>query len=61
LVFYGVIMLTGLLSYFSTIYAGKIIPKLFRKINYKILSVLILLFLSGLTFLMSGSYGFILF
>ena len=59
--FYGVIMLTGLLSYFSTIYAGKIIPKLFQKINYKILSFLILLFLSGLTFLMSGSYGFILF
>ena len=59
--FYGVIMLSGLLSYFSTIYAGKIIPKLFQKMNYKILSFLILLFLFGLTFLMSGSYGFILF
>ena len=59
--FYGVAMLTGLLSYFSTIYAGKIIPKLFRKINYKKLSLFILIFLSGLTFLMSGSYGFILF
>ena len=59
--FYGVIMLSGLLSYFSTIYAGKIIPKLFQKMNYKILSFLILLFLFGLTLLMSGSYGFILF
>jgi Predicted membrane protein len=59
--FYGVIMLSGLLSYFSTIYAGKIIPKLFQKMNYKILSFLILLFLLSLTFLMSGSYGFILF
>ena len=59
--FYAVVFLTGFLSYFSTLEAGRRIPKFLRKINYKYLSVIVLIFLSLLTFLMTGSYGFILF
>jgi len=59
--FYAVVFLTGFLSYFSTLQAGRRIPKLLQKINYKYLSAFILVFLSSLTFLMTGSYGFVLF
>jgi len=59
--FYAVVFLSGFLSYFSTLQAGRRIPKLLQKINYKYLSAFILVFLSSLIFLMTGSYGFLLF
>lgn len=59
--FYAVIMLSAFFSYFSTIYTGKIIPVFFQKIDYRQVSVFILLLLALLIFLMCGSYGFILF
>ncbi len=61
ILFYAVIMLSAFFSYFSTIYAGKIIPGIFQKFDYRKISALVLLLLSLLIYSMCGSYGFILF
>ncbi|MBZ3936366.1 tripartite tricarboxylate transporter permease [Methanimicrococcus blatticola] len=61
ILFYAVIMISAFFSYFSTIYVGKIIPEIFQKIDYRKISAFVLLLLTLLIFLMSGSYGLILF
>ena len=61
LLFYAVIFLTGFLSYFSTLKTGIYLPRFLQKMNYRLISFFILLLLCGLTILMTGSFGFILF
>jgi Predicted membrane protein len=61
LLFYAVIFLTGFLSYFSTLKTGVYLPQLLQKMNYRLISFFVLLLLCGLTILMTGSFGFILF
>ena len=61
LLFYAVIFLTGFLSYFSTLKTGIYLPRLLQKMNYRLISLFILILLCGLTILMTGSFGFVLF
>ncbi|MDR2944577.1 MAG: tripartite tricarboxylate transporter permease [Methanosarcinales archaeon] len=61
ILFYSVIMLSSFFSYFSTIYAGKLIPAVFQKMNYQVVSGFVLLLLAFLVYSAGGSYGFILF
>ena len=61
LLFYAVIFMTGFLSYFSTLKTGIYLPRLLQKMNYRFISFFVLLLLCGLTILMTGSFGFILF
>ncbi|MDR0767089.1 MAG: tripartite tricarboxylate transporter permease [Methanosarcinales archaeon] len=61
ILFYAVIMLSALLSYFSTIKLGSVVPQIIQKINYRFISISVLALLSALIFLICGSYGFVLF
>ena len=61
LLFYAVIVLTGFLSYFSTLDLGKIVPRLLSRLNYKLISGFVIALLVVLTLLLTGIYGFILF
>lgn len=61
ILFYTAAVLSAFFSYFSTIRTGKLVPILFKKINYRIISGFILIFLTVLIYLMCGSFGFILF
>lgn len=58
---YAVLLLSAFFSYFSTVYAGKTIPRLFQKIRPSKISAFVLLMLALLIFLTSGFGGFILF
>lgn len=60
-VFYISLFLAGFLSYFSTATAGRYVPGFLRRIPSKHLSAVVLIFLSVLTFWMTGVVGFVLF
>lgn len=59
--FLSVILLSAFCSYFSTLHAGKVIPKFFQKINYRRISAFVLFLLCLLIFLMCGVYGLFFF
>ncbi|WP_316559106.1 tripartite tricarboxylate transporter permease [Methanimicrococcus stummii] len=61
ILFYVVILLSALFSYFSTIRLGKEIPKILQKTDYRKISAFVLLLLTALIFVTCGSYGLILF
>ncbi|MDL2260726.1 tripartite tricarboxylate transporter permease [Methanimicrococcus sp. OttesenSCG-928-J09] len=61
ILFYAVVVLSAFLSYYSTIKTGKYVPILFKKINYRVISGFILIFLTVLIYFMCGSFGLILF
>lgn len=51
------IIISGLLAFFATIQIAKVFSKIINKINYKLLSITILILLLALVFLFSGWLG----
>ena len=56
-----IILLSGIASFFLTIFLAKKFSIFIEKVNYTKLSVFTLLFLSGIIFLLSGFFGFFIF
>jgi len=56
----GVIVLSGIISFFVTIFLTKICSQKIEKINYTLLSYIVLSFLAILTFVISGITGLII-
>ncbi|MBU5537071.1 MAG: tripartite tricarboxylate transporter permease [Candidatus Aenigmarchaeota archaeon] len=60
LLFLGVIFLTSGIVVPITLFLGRTIPKFLDKINYTILSILVIIFLEILIVLMTGIYGLLI-
>ena len=56
-VFIGAILLAGGVSAFVTLHLNKVFINLFRKVNYRIINFFIILFLVGVTFILTGLPG----
>jgi len=56
-----VITISSIFSFFTAIFIGKFFSRNISKINYKIVSIIVLIFLSFIVFLFSGFLGFLLF
>ena len=56
-VFIGAILLAGGVSAFLTLHLNKVFINLFRKVNYRIINFFIILFLVGVTFILTGLPG----
>ena len=66
LTFYDVLLMIGVICFTSgiavliTMFLGKRIPKLLAKLNYKYLSLSVIIFMSIMVFLMTGVYGLLI-
>jgi len=66
LTFYDVLLMIGVICFTSgiavliTMFLGKRIPKLLAKLNYKYLSLSVMIFMSIMVFLMTGVYGLLI-
>jgi len=56
-----VVVATAVLSYIATIWAGRVAARLVRMVNYRLLCGSVLVFLIGMTFAFTGSFGLFLF
>jgi len=56
----GVIMLTAGISAVLTSYLGKIIPKYLEKVNYKILIISVIIFITGLVLFLTNPLGLLI-
>jgi len=56
-IFIGAILLAGGVSAFVTLHLNKVFINLFRKVNYRIINFFIILFLVGVTFILTGLPG----
>ena len=56
----GVIMLTAGIAAILTMYLGKIIPKYLEKVNYKILIVSVIIFITGLVLFLTNPLGLLI-
>lgn len=61
LIILSTILIAGIFSFLLAFFISKFFSKNISKINYRILSIVILLFLSALVFFFSGFLGFLLF
>jgi len=57
----AVIIIASFFSFFIAVFIGKFFSRNISKINYKIISVLVLIFLSLIVLLFSGLLGFLIF
>jgi len=55
------ILLSGIISFFLTISLSKVVIKTISKINYNLVSILTLIFISFLVIIISGALGFLVF
>jgi putative membrane protein len=53
----GVMILAGIFAFFLTIFIAKIFTKFISKVNYQILSIIIIVLLSSLVYIFSGCLG----
>jgi len=56
----GVIMLTAGIAAFLTRYLGRIIPKYLEKVNYKILIISVIIFITGLVLFLTNPFGLLI-
>jgi len=56
----GVVMLTAGVASFLTSYLGKIIPKYLEKINYKVLTISVIIFITCLVLFLTGPFGLLI-
>ncbi len=56
----GVVMLTAGVASFLTSYLGKIIPKYLEKMNYKVLTISVIIFITCLVLFLTGPFGLLI-
>jgi len=56
----GVIMLTAGIAAFLTKYLGRVIPKYLEKVNYKLLIISVIIFISGLVLFLTNPFGLLI-
>jgi len=56
----GVIMLTAGIAAILTSYLGKVIPKYLEKVNYKILIISVIIFITGLVLFLTNPLGLLI-
>jgi len=61
LVMVTIVLLVSILSYFATLAAGRAAAKVVRRLNYRILCVAVLAFLTAMTFGFAGPFGLFLY
>jgi|SRR5665648_163035 len=61
LLFYGVVAITSIMAYFTTIYIGNTIHKPLRKLDYRTLAMTVISFLAIMVFFFNGVFGIAIF
>ena len=61
LVMVTIVLLVSILSYFATLAAGRMAAKVVRRLNYRILCIAVLAFLTAMTFGFAGPFGLFLY